>query len=169
MASLNLILWETAKLFSWEVTLFCILLDSDWASQVALVVKNTRANAGNIRDMGSIPGLGRSPEGRGGHGNPLQCSCLEYSMDTGAWQASVHRVAKRRTWLKQLCTHGSNWEFYCSSFLSVLCVVVIYHPLGVGCISLQSIFCVCLGKGSVTPSDSYGLWTWRWRIIKLWA
>ena len=49
------------------------------------MVKNTRANAGNIKDMGSIPGLGRSPEGGGGHGNPLQYSCLEYPMDTGAW------------------------------------------------------------------------------------
>ena len=159
MAGLNLILWETAKLFSWVVILFCILLGSDWASQVALVVKNTHASAGNIRDMGSIPGLGRSPEGGGGHGNPLQYSCLEHPMDTGAWQASVHRVAKSWTWLKRLCTHGSDWEFYCFSFLSALCAVI-YPPLGVGCISLQSIFCVCwnmctrLGKGSVTPSES---------------
>ena len=85
MAGLNLILWETAKLFSWVGIPFCILLGSDWASQVALVVKNTRANAGNIKDMGSIPGLGRSPEGGGVHGNPLQYSCLEYPMDIGAW------------------------------------------------------------------------------------
>ena len=46
-----------------------------WTFQVALVVKNASANAGDIKDVGSIPGLGRSPEG--GHGNPLQCSCLE--------------------------------------------------------------------------------------------
>ena len=45
------------------------------ASQVVLVVKNPPANAGDIRDAGSIPGSGRSP--RGGHGNPLQYSCLE--------------------------------------------------------------------------------------------
>ena len=45
------------------------------ASQVALVVKNTLTNAGDIRDTGSIPGLGSSPGG--GHGNPLQYSCLE--------------------------------------------------------------------------------------------
>ena len=45
-----------------------------WASQVALVVKNPPANGGDIRDVGSIPGLGRSP---GGHGSPLQYSCLE--------------------------------------------------------------------------------------------
>ena len=56
-----------------------------WASQVVLVVKNLPAKAGDIRDMGSIPGSGRSPGG--GHGNPLQYSCLENSMDRGAWQA----------------------------------------------------------------------------------
>ena len=52
------------------------------ASQVALVVKNPPANAGDVRDAGSIPGTRRSPEG--GHGNPLQCSCLENRMDRGA-------------------------------------------------------------------------------------
>ena len=60
-----------------------------------LVVKNPPANAGDVRDMGSIPGLGRSL-GQG-HGNPLQYSCLENSMDRGAWQATVHRVAQSWT------------------------------------------------------------------------
>ena len=60
------------------------------SSQVVLVVNNPSANAGDIRDMGLIPGPGRSPGGR--HGNPLQCSCLENPMDRGAWQASVHGV-----------------------------------------------------------------------------
>ena len=50
--------------------------------QVVLVVKNLPANVGDIRDMDSIPGLGRSPGG--GHGNPLQYSCLENPMDRGA-------------------------------------------------------------------------------------
>ena len=48
------------------------------------------ANAGGLRDAGSIPGLGRSPGG--GHGNPLQYSCLENPMDRGAWWATVHGV-----------------------------------------------------------------------------
>ena len=62
------------------------------ASHVALVIKNSPANAGDIRDVGSIPESERSPEG--GHGNPLQYACLENSMDTGAWQATVHGVTK---------------------------------------------------------------------------
>ena len=68
------------------------------ASQVALVVKNPSANAGDIRDVGSIPGSGRSP--RGGHDNVLQYACLENPMDRGAWQAKVHGVAKSWTQLK---------------------------------------------------------------------
>ena len=64
-------------------------------SQVVLVVKNLPASAGDIRNAGSIPGLGRSP-GRA-HGNPLQYSCLENRIDRGAWRATVHGVAKSRT------------------------------------------------------------------------
>ena len=64
------------------------------ASQVALVVKNLAGNAGDVRDKDLIPGLGRSP--KGGHGNPLQCSCLENPMNTGAWQATVYGVARVR-------------------------------------------------------------------------
>ena len=64
-----------------------------WASLVAQMVKN--ANAGDARSMCSIPGSGRSP--REGHGNPLQDSCLENTMDTGAWWAVVHGVAKSWT------------------------------------------------------------------------
>ena len=54
----------------------------------------------DVRDTVSIPVLGRSPGV--GNGNPLQCSCLENHMDRGAWQATVHRVTKSWTWLKQL-------------------------------------------------------------------
>jgi len=64
-------------------------------SQVVLVVKNPPANAVDVRDVGSISGWGRSPEG--GHGNPLQYSCLENPMDRGAWWAMVHRVTKSQT------------------------------------------------------------------------
>ena len=60
-----------------------------------LVVKNPLANAGNVKDMGSIPGWGRSPGG--GHGNPLQYFCLENPIDRGAWKATHHRVAELDT------------------------------------------------------------------------
>ena len=59
---------------------------SEWAFLVVLVVKNPPANAGDVREVGSIPGLGRSPGE--GHGKPLQYSCLENPMDRGAWWAS---------------------------------------------------------------------------------
>ena len=57
--------------------------------------KNLTANAENTRDVGLIPGSGRSP--KGGNGNSLQYSCLESSMDRGAWRATVHVVTKTRT------------------------------------------------------------------------
>ena len=73
-----------------ENSLSCIHLET---SQLALVVKNPPANAGDVRDESSIPGLGRSPGE--GNGNPLQYSCVENPMDRGAWRAIVtgsHRV-----------------------------------------------------------------------------
>ena len=59
---------------------------------MALLVKNLPANVGDPRDMGSVLGSGKSPGG--GHGNPLQYSCLENPMDREAWWATAHRVAK---------------------------------------------------------------------------
>ena len=68
------------------------------------MVKNPPANAGDIGNMGSIPGSERSPGEE--HGNPLQPSCLENPMGRGAWWTAVHRVAKSRTQLKRLSTHA---------------------------------------------------------------
>ena len=62
---------------------------------MAQLVKNIPANAGDSKDMGLIPGSGRSPGE--GNGNPFQYSCLENSMDREVWQASVHGVAKSWT------------------------------------------------------------------------
>ena len=76
---------------------------------MALVVKNLPASAGDLRDKGSIPGLGISPGE--GHGNPLQYSHLEYPMDKGAWWTTVHGVEKSRTQLKQLIIHWSHLPF----------------------------------------------------------
>ena len=72
--------------------------------QVALVVKNSPPNAGDIRDTGWIPGSGRSPAG--GHENPLQHSCLENPKDRGVWWVTVQRVAKSWTRPKWLSTHA---------------------------------------------------------------
>ena len=62
---------------------------------MAQVVKNLPANAGDVRDVGSIPGSGRFPTE--GHDNPLQYSCLENHMDRGAGWAVVHRIAQSWT------------------------------------------------------------------------
>ena len=69
-----------------------------------LVVKNPAANARDTRDVGLIPGSGRSPGG--GHGNPHQDSCLANPMDKGTWWATVHRIAESQTQLKRLRTHA---------------------------------------------------------------
>ena len=71
---------------------------------MALVVKNLAANAGDLGSEDSIPGSGRSPGG--GHGNPLQYSCLENLTDGGSWWVKVHRVARSWTRLKRLNTHA---------------------------------------------------------------
>ena len=98
-----------AKSRTWLSTFTFTFHTKNGASQVALVVKNPPANAGDIGDMGSIPGWGRSPGG--GHGNPLQYSCLEKLMDRGAWWATVHRIAKSQTQLKWLSIHThTHWE-----------------------------------------------------------
>ena len=124
---LNFILWRISHwyIIRWNITISSntpIIQQSTWNQlcpylwphvltliliyhlfPVAPVVKNPPAKAGNARDMGSIPGSGRSS--RGGNGNPLQYSYLENPMDRGAWQATVHWVTQNRTWLKQLNTN----------------------------------------------------------------
>ena len=76
------------------------------------MVKDPPANAGDLRDGGLIPGLGRSLGG--GHGNPFQYSCLENPKDRGAWWAIVHRVTKSQTQLKRLGTHMHALFYPCS-------------------------------------------------------
>ena len=80
------------------------------------MVKNPSANAGDIRDVGSVLGLGRAL-GRG-HGNPLQHSCLENPMDRGAWWATVHGVTQSWTQLKQLSSSSNS---ILEAWLSVNC------------------------------------------------
>ena len=87
------------------------------ASQMRLVVKNLPANAGDIKDVGSIPRLGRSPGGR--HGNhsssPFQYPCLENPMDKGAWQATFHRTTRE--------SDTTEATYYVSLSVRILCVI----------------------------------------------
>ena len=120
------------------------------ASQVALLVNNPSANAGDVRDASSIPGLGRSPGG--GHGNPLHYSCLENPKDRGVWWATVHGITKSRTWLKQLSmhTHKSVYKIKISEGtqlgqkgIDILALIVIGKLLSEKvpiCISINSIW-----------------------------
>ena len=98
--------------FTWNWTDLCY----SRVSQVALVVKNLPANAGDVKGTGSIPGSERFPGG--GNGSPPQYSCVENPMDRGAWWATIHRVTKSRTRLKQLSMYmsQSRWlKSHCSS------------------------------------------------------
>ena len=79
---------------------FTKISGKSWASKVALVVKNQPVNAGNVSDLDSILGSGRSPGG--GNGSPLQCSCLENPVDRGTWWATDHGDPQNRTQLKRL-------------------------------------------------------------------
>ena len=91
--TLVLVLWGLLSLLSWsQQQSFNTTCRFDRGFPGSSVVKNMPTNVG---DTGSVPGWGRSPEG--GNGNPLQYSCLENPMDRGAWQATVHGVAKSQT------------------------------------------------------------------------
>ena len=90
---------------------------------MVLIIKNPPANSGDIRDPGSMSLSGRSPGG--GYGNPLQNSCLENLMDRGASWATVHRITKSQTLLKQLNTHVKNVIGKC-----YLGIIIFYHFQG---------------------------------------
>ena len=98
--------WDPVKRLAWSWYLTHIFnqfyLLRRWVSG-----KESACSAGATGDMGSVPGLGRSPGGR--DAKPLQVSCLKISMDRRAWWATVHRAAKSQTRVKRLgtCTHNS--------------------------------------------------------------
>ena len=92
------------------------------ASQVALVVKNPPDNGGDVRDTGLIPELGRFPGG--GHGNPIQYSCLENPMDWRAWWVAVHSVGSQ-TGLEWLSMHSHTHASFGGWHL-----LVVYHLSG---------------------------------------
>ena len=97
-----------------------------WASQVVTVVKKSPANAGDTRDVGSIPGCGRFPGE--GNGKPLQYSCLENSMDREARQAAVHAVAHRQTQLSDYVFCSVHVNYFIHTFIySFLQQIFIEH------------------------------------------
>ena len=116
------------------------MISVGWASQTALEVKNPPANAGDVRDVGLIPGLGRSPGG--GHGHPPQYFCLENPMDRRAWWPAVHGVMK--SWIQlsnfahmPVCSLCWLAAFYLSSsILSLywlhLMGLALWFPAGIG-------------------------------------
>ena len=92
LQDLTALCWEVPYVKpKWVKTMFTCL---------SQMIKNPPANAEHVRDVGSIPGWGRSPGG--GQGIPPQCSCLENPMDRGVWWATLHGVTKSWTWLKWL-------------------------------------------------------------------
>ena len=148
------------------------------ASQEVLVVRNPPANAEDLRDVGFIPGSGRSPGG--GHCIPLQYSCLEKPMDRGAWQATVHGVAKGQIRLKWLSSCSSRWslrgklEEGCLSALSG----VVQEPY-LSCFWMRRVSWVdaVLSRPCTRVSDDWMFWTryslWpnlllRWYLLLAW-
>ena len=97
-----------------------------WASQVALVIKNPPANAGDLRDTVSVLGLGRFPGG--GHSEPLQYSCLENTMDRRACWATVHRVAKSWTRLKWLSRHACMHAYIMLPCIFIPLLILFHWP-----------------------------------------
>ena len=93
---------EIIKLYTLYIILF-VSYTSIRASLVARAVKNLPINEGDARDIGSIPGLGRSPAVR--NGNPLHYSCLKNFMDRGAWRATVHGITKESDTTKHRHIH----------------------------------------------------------------
>ena len=98
------LLFETEIKCSAVYVCVCVSVCVHTLPQIALDSTHLPINARDIRDVGSIPGSGRSPGG--GHVNPLQYSCLGNPMDRGTWRATIHGITKSQTQLKWLSTHA---------------------------------------------------------------
>ena len=117
---------------------------------MALVINSPPANARDVRDWGWIPGLGRSPGGE--HGNPLQYSCLENPMDTGACRAIVHGVTRSRTRLKRLSM--LTFTFYHTRYFANLFIVYCLLPAPTAPLQIfLSILWLCSYLLSLSPSQ----------------
>ena len=112
-----------ARILEWFAISFSRQIDITCMFNMALVIKNPPANAGDIREVGSIPESGRSA--KEGKGNPLQYSCLENPMDRGVWWAAVHEVAQSRTRLKQVSSSSG------CSYILILQFLFLYKMMSV--------------------------------------
>ena len=129
---------------------------------MVLVVKNLPDNGGDIKNVGSIPGSGRCPGG--GHGNPLQYSCLENPMARGAWWATVHRVAKSRTLLKWLSTHAEHWVEFSELYSRYSLVITFIHINSVNSVNMS----VPISPLTPLPASLLGIHTlkvWLWLLL----
>ena len=136
------------------------------ASQVVLVVKNPPARAGDVRDMGSIPGSGRSPEG--GYGNPLRYFCLENPMDRGALWAAVHRIARSWTLLKWLSMHAYVY-IYTHIFFVFFSIMVYQKILNINpgpCLKPTFFLIILLIFSHVIEYSSITGFYWHFLVLK---
>ena len=126
--------------------------------------KESACSAGNTGDMGLIPGLGRSSGG--GNSNPFQYSCWENSMDREAWWATIHRVAKSQTWLRQLSTHTrmivlSGWS------LGFKCIFKTQHLYSPPIIILVFLMSYLMSDCFVYLLTTYCRYRWFYRFCLL--
>ena len=148
------------------------------ASQVALVVKNPPADAEDTRDAGLIPGSGRSPGEMNGY--PLQCSCLENSMDRGAWWATVHGVTMSQTrWAHcRVCTASSFLEpctylfiiyiwFFCSQ-VDVLACGSGFYCLRAVCVQTWLLRQRILTYTQISRHHIFWKWTCQVHVHSFW-
>ena len=126
-----------------------------WGFLGGSVLKNLLANAGDTKDAGSIPGLGRSSGV--GNGNPLQYPCLENSINRGAWRATVHGVAKSQTWLSACVRTHTPTHTYTHTHTDVG---------GDLWLSPASLSWIPWGHGTRWSHPSYTLWTHRVTVGK---
>ena len=134
-----------------DLVSFRVLWGFNGASQVALVVKNLPANAGDISDVGWIPGSARSP--RGTCDNPLQYSCLENLMGRGSWQTTVLSVAESDT--TEMTEHtyiNWLWDSLCGSVFSSPSIFYSYASTLQLCLWQTPATCIICVFSFINPS-----------------
>ena len=194
MASLTQWTWIWVNSMSWQWTgrpgvlqfMGSQRVRHNWATELNCNISegfpgssDGKESACNTRDLGLIPGLGRSTEE--GHGNPLQYSCLENSKNRGAWWATVHGVTKSQTQLNKSHFHFSLWHIYSTNtyqrlqFIQPLCLeqdrqdTYLARSLAEKTYVKQSLNVYCITEGSqLIPFCLEHSWFSDWKICLLW-